>query len=89
MARPTKKQVNIKMPLALIEALKTKAEAEKTTFTDLVIEACKQMLDQSEHSDPASAAISAAQVDKGIAPKIALLQEKVATLELALEKPSA
>ncbi len=44
MARPTRKQVNIKMPESLIEALKAKAEAEGDTFTDLVVRFCEQGL---------------------------------------------
>ncbi len=44
MARPTRKQVNIKMPESLIEALKAKAEAEGETLTDLIVRFCKQGL---------------------------------------------
>lgn len=44
MARPTRKQVNIKMPESLIEALKAKAEAEGDTFTDLIVHFCEQGL---------------------------------------------
>ncbi len=42
--KTTRKQVNIKMPESLIEALKAKAEAEGDTFTNLVVRFCEQGL---------------------------------------------
>jgi hypothetical protein len=82
MPRPVKKQINIKMPESLIEALKERAEGEDTTFTDLVVEACEQLLGgRSYRTIPA---ISPSQVDKRIDAQLAPLQEKIAELEAAL-----
>ena len=79
MAAPARKQINVKMSEELIEALKNKAESEETTFTDLVIRACEELLGI-ENTKP-TASISAEQLDECVAEKIAPLEERLAVLE--------
>ena len=98
MPRPTKKQINIKMPEALIEALKAKAESENDTFTDLVTRACEQYLEggsdakdgQSDRPQTATAPFEPPQLDKriveNIAVEIAPLKERVTSLENELQQ---
>lgn len=86
MSRPTKKQINIKMPESLIEALKAKAELEKDTFTDLIIRFCEQGLGNPESGSPTTTpAIAQPQLDERIAETIATqiapLFERVASVE--------
>ena len=78
-----RKQINIKMPEELIDALKAQAEEEDETFTDLIIRYCEQGLGKSG-SLKATHAISTTQLDKRIAAHLAPLQEKIAELEAAL-----
>lgn len=79
MTAPSRRQINIKMAEDLIEKLKLKAEADETTFTDLVIRACEELLGIENTKSPAS--ISAAQLDECIAEKLAPLEERIAVLE--------
>jgi uncharacterized circularly permuted ATP-grasp superfamily protein len=69
MLRPTKKQINIKMPEALIEELKARAESENDTFTDLVIRFCKYGLGN-ESPATTHAALVPTQLDDHIASKL-------------------
>jgi len=82
MPRPTKKQINIKMPEPLIEALKTRAEDEGDTFTDLVIRFCEQGLGSDR--PVVSAEVTPTQIDKRIADKLAPLQKRLEALETEL-----
>lgn len=104
MPRPTKRQINIKMPEALIEQLKAKAESLNDTFTDLVIRLCEQGLG-SESDRPQTAVFQdksfalkqqhtaspfePAQLDKRIADQLAPLQERLVALETSLGELSA
>jgi hypothetical protein len=63
MARHTRKQVNIKMPESLIEALKAKAEAEGDTFTDLVVRFCEQGLGMPNQNAHQSATVINSSLD--------------------------
>lgn len=99
MPRPTKRQINIKMPEALIEELKARAESENDTFTDLVIRLCEQGL--GNESDVACAhakgdrpqttvsPFEPAQLDERIADQLAPLQERLIALETGLGELSA
>ncbi len=82
--KTTRKQVNIKMPESLIEALKAKAEAEGDTFTDLVVRFCEQGLriDNQNAHQPATVINSSLDVidvhiDSRIADLEARLESKV------------
>lgn len=98
MPRPTKKQINIKMPEALIEALKTRAESENDTFTDLITRACEQYLEsksdvkggQSSSPQTTASPFEPAQLDEriaeSIAAEIAPLLERVASVENELQQ---
>ena len=91
MPRPTKKQINIKMPEALIEALKARAESENDTFTDLVIRLCEQGLGiESDRPQTTASPLEPAQLDKriveSIAVEIAPLKERVTSLENELQQ---
>lgn len=89
MPRPTKRQINIKMPEPLIEALKAKAESEKDTFTDLIIRFCEQGL-SSEGERTTTPVIAQRQLDERIAETIATqiapLKERVASVENELHQ---
>lgn len=80
MVAPARKQVNVKMPESLIEALKVKAQADKTTFTDLVIQACEQLLGIEDNGFSATG-ISAVRLDECIFEQIAPLEERISALE--------
>lgn len=90
MPRPTKKQINIKMPEPLIEALKAKAESEKDTFTDLIIRFCEQGLSNREGERTTTPVIAQRQLDERIAETIATqiapLKERVASVENELHQ---
>lgn len=82
MLRPTKKQINIKMPQALIKELKARAELQNDTFTDLVIRLCEQGLgSDSNPSQTTAPPFEPDQLDeriaKSIAAQIAPLQERI------------
>jgi len=91
MIRPTKKQINIKMPQPLIEALKAQAESENVTFTDTIILLCEQGLGMESSSPQATAfPVEPAQLDERIADQLASqlapLQGRVVALETSMEK---
>ena len=91
MTRPAKKQINIKMPQPLIEALKTRAENENITFTDTIIQLCEQGLGIGI-SNPKSTAsrVEPAQLDERIANQlanqIAPLHGRLVALETSMGK---
>ena len=97
MPRPAKKQINLKMRESLIEALKSRAEVENDTFTDLVTRACEQYLEgesnvkdgQSDRPQTTLAPFEPAQLYKCIADQIAPLQQRLVALELELGELSA
>lgn len=89
MPRPTKKQINIKMPEPLIEALKSRAIDEGDTFTDLVIRFCSEGLESKSNRPVAVTEIAPTQLDKRIADAIAPLQERLVALETELGELSA
>jgi hypothetical protein len=90
MPRTTKKQINIKMPTDLIDALKTKAEDKGDTFTDLVIRFCSEGLGiKSDRPQTSASPFEPEQLDERIADKLAPLQERLVALELELGELSA
>jgi hypothetical protein len=85
MPRPTKKQINIKMPETLIKALKTRAEDEGNTLTDLVIQLCEQGLGiEKNHPQATAPSVEPAQLDERIAEYLAPLQRRLEALEAEL-----
>lgn len=90
MPRPTKRQINIKMPEALIEQLKAKAESLNDTFTDLVIRLCEQGLgSESDRPQTTASPFEPAQLDERIADQLSPLQERLVALETELGELSA
>lgn len=89
MPRPTKKQINIKMPEPLIEALKARAIDEGDTFTDLVVRFCSEGLESKSDRPVAETEIAPPQLDKRIATALAPLQERLVALESGLGELSA
>ncbi len=90
MPRATKRQINIKMPTDLIEALKTRAEDERDTFTDLVIRFCSEGLGiESDRPQTSASSFEPEQLDKRIANQLAPLQERLVALESELGELSA
>ena len=91
MTRATKKQINIKMPEPLIEALKNRAESEGKTFTDVVTRLCERGLGiESDSHKTITPIIEPVQLNERIADQLASqlapLQGRVIALEESLGK---
>lgn len=79
--KTTRKQVNIKMPESLLEALKAKAEAEDATFTDVIVRFCEQGL----RMDNQNAHQTATVIDSSLNVIDSRIDSRIADLEARLE----